>query len=84
MESIVIIVLSLFWMLYKILNSMGAGIDTQSTYDQIHQRIREKKEHEEYIKQQQIKQQQKQQNLINSLASKRIKKRHIKTPITGE
>lgn len=81
MESLIIIVLSVAWMIYKILNSMGADINTQSTYDQIHQRIKEKKEHEEYIKQQQIRQQQKTQNIISDLASKKIKAKHMKTPI---
>lgn len=84
MESIVIIMLSVFWMLYKILNSMGAGIDTQSVYDQIHQRKIEKQHHDEYIKQQQIKQQQKTKMIVDSLASKRIKAKHMKTPITWE
>lgn len=68
-------------MLYKVLNSMGAGIDTQSTYDLIHQKKIEKQQHEEYLKKQAEDQKQRTKKIIDDLASKRIKARHIKTNV---
>lgn len=82
MASITIIIISVFWMLYKILNSMGAGIDTQSTYDLIHQKKLEKAQYEEYLKKQAEDQKQRTKKIIDDLASKRIKAKHKKTPIT--
>lgn len=71
----------MFWCLYKILNSMGAGIDTQSTYDLLHQKMEEKKQYDEYVKRREEQQRQQTQNIMNDLASKRIKARHIKTNV---